>query len=177
MAGRRGSYSLNGKKGAPRAIASVTVQSGAIIIGPRGKRGGGGGENVTAVFPVSEISVALEARELLLAAGGGGKGSVPARRGNIRLRLRALRSGQFCTLSPRHAWTTPAPMWGGTRSVDVCSATLDNALNRTRITLRTIDRSLFNKRNRDCTHVPIRSACCSEREGPRGTVSENFQAR
>lgn len=47
---------------------------------------------------------------------------------------------------------------GRTRSVDVCSATLDNVLNRLRITLRTIDRSLFNKRNRDYTHVPIRSA-------------------
>lgn len=57
---------------------------------------------------------------------------------------RALRFAQFCTLSPRHDRTVMTrPMRGGTRSVDVCSATLDNALNRTRITLRTIDRLLF----------------------------------
>lgn len=82
--------------------------------------------------------------------------------GNIAF-AHTLRLAQFCTLSrlasPR---STSTERLGGTRgrtrSVDVCSATLDNALNRPRITLRTIDRSLFNKRNRDYTHVLIRSA-------------------
>jgi len=127
-------------------------------------------------FPVSEISVAFQARELLSEAGGGREARLALplpRAGEIFASDGALRSGQFCTLSPRHAWATPAPTWRGTRSVDVCSATLDNALNRTRITSRTIDRSLFNKRNRDCTHVAIRSARCSE--SARGAAWDRFR--
>lgn len=53
---------------------------------------------------------------------------------------------------------------GGPRSVNVCSVTLDNALNSPRITLRMIDRSLFNERNRDYIHAIVRSTCNGVRE-------------